>query len=248
MTKHIVSFSGGKDSTAMLLMMLEREKKIDEIIFCDTGKEFPQMYDHINKVEKCINRKITRLNEPGYFDHMMFDHVKTKGKHKGKRGYGWPYPRVRWCTACLKRESFKKYVSDKYDKNYIKYIGIAFDELKRWDNNEDNRERIATPLVDWRMTEGMALKYCYDRGFDWGGLYTHFDRVSCWCCPLQNQRDLFTLYNFYPELWNQLKDMDERSWNQFKNTHSVIDLENKFNEINLLRKTSFHKKKAAAPR
>ena len=132
MTKHIVSFSGGKDSTAMLLMMLEREKKIDEIIFCDTGKEFPQMYDHINKVEKCINRKITRLNEPGYFDHKMFDHVKTKGKHKGKRGYGWPYPRVRWCTTHLKQEPFKKYVREKYGQDYIKYVGIAFDEFKRW--------------------------------------------------------------------------------------------------------------------
>ena len=42
--KHIVSFSGGKDSTAMLLMMLEKKMQVDEIIFCDTGKEFPQMY------------------------------------------------------------------------------------------------------------------------------------------------------------------------------------------------------------
>lgn len=27
---------------------------IDDIIFCDTGMEFPGMYDHINKVEKFI--------------------------------------------------------------------------------------------------------------------------------------------------------------------------------------------------
>lgn len=36
--KHIVKFSGGKDSTAMLLMMLERGLPVDEIIFCDTGQ------------------------------------------------------------------------------------------------------------------------------------------------------------------------------------------------------------------
>ena len=52
--EHIVSFSGGKDSTAMLLMMLEKNMPIDEIIFCDTGKEFPQMYEHIEKVQKYI--------------------------------------------------------------------------------------------------------------------------------------------------------------------------------------------------
>lgn len=50
--ENIVSFSGGKDSTAMLLMMLEKNMPIDEIIFCDTGKEFPQMYDYIDKVQK----------------------------------------------------------------------------------------------------------------------------------------------------------------------------------------------------
>lgn len=40
---HLVSFSGGKDSTAMLLGMLERDMKIDCILFCDTGLEFPAM-------------------------------------------------------------------------------------------------------------------------------------------------------------------------------------------------------------
>jgi len=33
--KHIVSFSGGKDSTAMLLMMLEKGYPIDYIIFVE---------------------------------------------------------------------------------------------------------------------------------------------------------------------------------------------------------------------
>lgn len=52
--KHIVSFSGGKDSTAMLLMMIEKGMPIDDIIFCDTGAEFPAMYEHIKQVEKYI--------------------------------------------------------------------------------------------------------------------------------------------------------------------------------------------------
>ena len=50
--KNIVSFSGGKDSTAMLLIMVEQGIPIDEIVFCDTEKEFPQMYDHIQKVQE----------------------------------------------------------------------------------------------------------------------------------------------------------------------------------------------------
>ena len=55
--KNIVSFSGGKDSTAMLLMMIEKGIKIDEIIFCDTGKEFDELYEHIDKIESYIGQK-----------------------------------------------------------------------------------------------------------------------------------------------------------------------------------------------
>ena len=54
---HLVSFSGGKDSTAMLLGMLEHDVKIDCILFCDTGLEFPAMYEHIAKVKQDIGRK-----------------------------------------------------------------------------------------------------------------------------------------------------------------------------------------------
>ena len=53
---HIVSLSGGKDSTAMLLRMLEEKMPVDVILFCDTGLEFDAMYKHIDKLEKYINK------------------------------------------------------------------------------------------------------------------------------------------------------------------------------------------------
>ena len=97
--KHIVNFSGGKDSTAMLLKMIEKDMPIDEIIFCDTGKEFPEMYEHIEKVEKYINIPITKLKSMETFDELMFEHIKTKGKNKGQKGYSWPGTKLRWCTT-----------------------------------------------------------------------------------------------------------------------------------------------------
>ena len=81
---NVVQFSGGKDSTAMLLMMLEKNMPIDDIIFCDTGKEFPQIYEHIEKVNKYIGGGITVLRAEKTYDYYMFDHVKTRGKNKGK--------------------------------------------------------------------------------------------------------------------------------------------------------------------
>ena len=135
--KYIVSFSGGKDSTAMLLKMLEDNWDIAEIIYCDTGKEFPQMYEHIEKVKKYIkenyNMEITTLKAKKSFDYYMFEHIKTRGKNKGSKGYGWATMGIRWCTTLL-----KNYVIDSYLKKYknqaetyVECVGIAYDEQKR---------------------------------------------------------------------------------------------------------------------
>ena len=51
---HAVSLSGGKDSTAMLLLMIERGMSIDMVLSADTGMEFPEMYAH-----PCQTRTIT---------------------------------------------------------------------------------------------------------------------------------------------------------------------------------------------
>ena len=94
---HVVMFSGGKDSTAMLLMMIEKKMQIDKIMCVDTTKEFPAMYDHIQRVQDYINREIEIIKID--FDYWFGDHVKTKGKNKGQIGYGWPDFRNRWCQV-----------------------------------------------------------------------------------------------------------------------------------------------------
>jgi 3'-phosphoadenosine 5'-phosphosulfate sulfotransferase (PAPS reductase)/FAD synthetase len=222
----VVSFSGGKDSTALLLLMLERGWHIDEIIFCDTGMEFPQMYSHIDKVERYIGRKVTRLKAEKTFEYYMFEHEKTKGERQGQKGYGWPTMWARWCTAALKQDVVKRYLRQYSD--ITEYHGIAADEAHRAEKNKGRNIRY--PLIEWNMTEKDALNFCYSEGFDWDGLYRHFHRVSCWCCPLQSLAELRQLYKHYPELWQRLLDMDRRAWNQFRADYSVAELNRRFEE------------------
>lgn len=230
--KHIVHFSGGKDSTCMLLMMLEKGMPIDEIIFCDTGMEFPQMYEHIDKVEQYIGRKITRLKAEHSYEHMMFEHEKTKGKRIGKKGYGWATMLARWCTAYLKTQPTKQHL---HNVNHLSYIGIAFDEPKRHGNIADN---IVHPLFDWHITEAEALSFCYEHGFTWGGLYRDLKRVSCWCCPFKSLDELRVMYHKMPCIWERLKDMDNRAYNQYRADYSVQDLENKFKQEDSVKQIS----------
>ncbi len=67
----VCSFSGGKDSTAMLLRMLEEKMPVDVILFCDTGLEFPALYDYIRKVERDIGREITVVKNPNDFEYLL---------------------------------------------------------------------------------------------------------------------------------------------------------------------------------
>lgn len=222
---HIVQFSGGKDSTAMLLMMLERGMPIDNIIFCDTTMEFPGMYDHIAKVERYIGRKVTRLKPPHDFIYYFAQRPKTRGKNKGKCGYGWPRMWSRWCTRIFKIGLTAKYLQNIGVSDHKFYIGIALDEEKRHEKRPDN---VIHPLYDWGITEDIALQYCYAHGFDWGGLYEKFHRTSCWCCPLQRIGDLRNLRKYYPALWQKLLEMDDMVEYSFKPDWSVKELEQRF--------------------
>ena len=237
---NIISFSGGKDSTAMLLMMLGKGMPVDRIICVDTTKEFPAMYRHIEKVQTLCPVEIEVIKID--FDYWFDEHIKTKGKNKGKIGYGFPDFRNRWCTS-LKQEAFgnvsasliydprKRVRGNKITKDIIEYHGIAFDEKHRSKKNQGRN--IKYPLVEWGITEKQALEYCYSKGLDWEGLYEKFHRVSCWCCPLSRIGELRVLFNDFPILWQELEEMDKKSFRKFRNDYSVYDLSERFTNENL---------------
>ena len=48
---NVISFSGGKDSTAMLLLAIERDTPDLSVVFADTGNEHEQTYDYVRYIE-----------------------------------------------------------------------------------------------------------------------------------------------------------------------------------------------------
>lgn len=229
-----VSFSGGKDSTALVLHMVEIGEHIDEVVCCDTYKEFPAMYRHIEKVRKVIEAngiKFTMLRAEKSFDYYMFEHQpKRKNKNLvGLKGFSWAGSRNRWCTSKLKIDIVNKYFRNLRKKyNVIQCVGIAADEGYRLERKSNQQEKHRYPLVEWGWSEKDCLHYCYNKGYDWEGLYELFSRVSCWCCPLQPLEELRKLRSHFPELWEELKQMDKRTWRTIKADYSVEQLETRF--------------------
>lgn len=117
---NIVSLSGGKDSTAMLLMLLEHGESVADVMFFDTGWEFPEMYEHLDKLEAFTGLKITRLRprlpvdvetDKSPFDWMFSEYpVARRGTRDVHQiGRGWPAATRRWCTG-RKQQALKAHL------------------------------------------------------------------------------------------------------------------------------------------
>ena len=225
--------------------MIEKEMPIDCVLYADTTMEFPEMEAHIAKLDEHLYRErgihITTLRHPHGFEWLMFDVPQQQKRAIERRiangqpqnGYGWPGIKSRWCTSQLKTNLLDKAVGQlKKERNALHYIGIAADEAHRCKDDPQN----CYPLVEWGITEAQALQICYDRGFDFGGLYKIYRRASCWCCPLQRIDELRKLRTHHPELWARLREMDNRAramfgpgpLGQFKKDWSVERLEERF--------------------
>lgn len=235
--KHIVNFSGGKDSTAMLLMMLERGMPIDDIIFVnimatkEIGAELPEMYPYICMIEKYIGRKITRLVPEHTFEECFYT-IYKKGKHVDEI-YGFPYLLGAWCNSILKIRTINKYTKSLNDE-FTSYIGIAVDETKRLNKNRrgNKQEHIRYPLAEWGVTEAQAKSYLEEKGL-LNPLYENHKRLGCWFCGKASLNDIRIIYHDYPQYWSLLKKWQLDSTAAFRPNCSIFDLEERFKNEDL---------------
>ena len=232
--RYIASCSFGKDSLAMLLLLIEKEYPLDEVIFHDSGCEFQAVYNLIEKVKPLLEAKgvkLTILKMRKTFEYMCFEHPipeKKSGKIH-KHGYGWCGGNCHWITA-YKIRDIQRYMKD-YGE-YREYVGICYDEPERWDKC-DRKERLL-PLVDFKMTQADCLKFCYDRGYTWTedagageiDLYKDLvDRVSCWCCRNKNLKELKNYFEKAPKYWNALVEMEKRIGEPMKKPRMLTEIE-----------------------
>ena len=211
--KGAVCFSGGKDSAAMLIRMLELGTyPIDAIFFADTEKEFPDLYAYIRQIEAYIqkrfdpNLKVEFTKPKKSWDEWFYGAV-TRGANKGKiRGAPLrAYP-------CWWAREAKVYPLQRATKDFDRvFIGIAADESHRMTTQTDkNSLKNEYPLVDWGWSEQDCFDYLDKLGL-MNELYVDFTRLGCFHCIKQPASSWHTLYQRYPDLWEEAKRWDEES-------------------------------------
>lgn len=207
---YISCLSGGQDSTAMTLRLLELGEPVDYIIFNDTQLEHDEMYDYIDKLDhffqRKYNKKIIRLKADKNFEEWVFGKT-TKGENIGMtRGT----PRV--SLPCFWRREAKEYPTTRWLKKqgiteYIKYIGYTANETLRAKNMEEYKSK--APLIEWGWVESDVQAYLKDNQME-NKLYQHFTRTGCAVCPKQKMDDKYMLWKHYKKHWNYMVDVETR--------------------------------------
>src|SRR5690606_30326354 len=180
-----VQFSGGKDSTATLLKVInDLGRKNLLVVFCDTGHEAQQTYDYIDYVANHLKIKLIKLSS-GKSLLELAEQQKM-----------FPNSQRRWCTDKLKIRPFTDFILDEVKDNFIAFQGIRAEESSRrakmqkecqfWDLSNkklriyritDVREfkkkyddSVSRPIFDWKSNE--VVDYIKKNGLELNPLYS----------------------------------------------------------------------------
>ena len=126
----IAAVSGGKDSTATLLLALQFQKQHPDTLvyptFTDTCWEHPAVYEYLDYLEAKLNIKIARIKSQKYEN--LLDLIERKRM--------FPSATRRFCTDLLKTQPLNDYILEHSTEGEIMngnvelWLGIRSDESK----------------------------------------------------------------------------------------------------------------------
>ena len=182
-----VSFSGGKDSTAVL--HIARKAGVTKAFFIDTGIEFPETIAFVRSQGVDIVQRA-----------MDFWQAAEKAGPPGKDN--------RWCCKLLKLHPLKLYLADtgpcvtvQGNRWYESWNRAGLDETSQ--NPANPLQLNISPIRNWRALEvflylwwqGLTINPLYDKGLE---------RIGCYLCPamLESEyEELKTIQPAFAERW-----------------------------------------------
>lgn len=188
--RHILSLSGGKDSSALAVYMRDRVPDM-EYVFCDTRKELTETYEYLARLEAFLGKPIIRLNDDRGFDHWL----QIYG------GY-LPSSRMRWCTRQLKLKPFEKYVGN---TPVISYVGIRADEDREGYVSTKPNIKAVFPFKEDGIAHADVLRILEDAGLGLPEYYGWRSRSGCYFCFFQRKSEWAGLLAHHPELFEEAR-------------------------------------------
>lgn len=217
---HIVSVSGGKDSTAMYCLAVEFFGKDFLPIFADTGNEHPVTVNYVRNLHVMAGGPEVVIVKPDFTDKLA---KRGKGKATGigmldlSNWKGrFPSAKAQFCTEWLKLWPIQQYLETHYPLDeWIMYVGLRAGESPRrakrkpfeW-NTYFDCEAVNPMLYE---TEQGVFDLLKEKGVPPNPLYAlGFGRVGCFPCIHANKKELSLL----PEwVWQKLDEWERINGN-----------------------------------
>jgi 3'-phosphoadenosine 5'-phosphosulfate sulfotransferase (PAPS reductase)/FAD synthetase len=202
--KHVLGLSGGKDSAALAVYMRDYYPEVDiDYFFTDTGKELPEVYSFLGKLEGYLGKPILRLNPDKDFDFWLM-------KHKNFL----PSPQARWCTICMKLKPFEKWVNKFLKEGIIvySYVAIRSDEEYRegYQSRHDNLI-VKLPFKENGIDKTAVLEILNNSGLGLPDYYKWRSRSGCTFCFFQRKIEWVHLLEIHPDAFEEAKNYEKTS-------------------------------------
>jgi hypothetical protein len=190
--RHVLGLSGGRDSAALAVYMRQRRPELDlEYFFTDTGKELPEVYEFLGRLEGFLGRPIERLNPDRDFDFWLKQYKSFL-----------PSAQTRWCTRQLKLKPFEEWIRPSLEagSKVISYVAIRGDEEYRegYTSKHDNLT-VRLPFREDSIDKAGVLEILEASGLGLPKYYAWRTRSGCTFCFFQQKIEWVRLRERHPQ-------------------------------------------------
>jgi len=196
--RHVLGLSGGRDSAALAVFMRQTYPDLPiEYFFTDTGKELPEVYEFLGRLEGFLGCRIAYLNPDRDFDFWLKEY-----------GNFLPSPRTRWCTRQLKLRPFEQWVKSDLESGtgIISYVAIRADEPSRTAMQATHPNlKIAFPLREHGLDKAAVVELLESSGLGLPAYYDWRSRSGCTFCFYQQKIEWVRLKRIHPEAFEEAK-------------------------------------------
>lgn len=200
--RHVLGLSGGRDSAALAVYMRQQQPALDiEYFFTDTGKELPEVYEYLGRLEGFLGRPILRLNPDRDFDFWLKQYNDFL-----------PSPQSRWCTRQLKLRPFEHWVRPmlKAGATVYSYVAIRSDEEYREGySSKHDRLIIKLPFKEAGLDKQSVLEILEGSGLGLPSYYAWRTRSGCTFCFFQQKIEWVRLKEQHPDAFEEAKSYEK---------------------------------------